>query len=141
MMPTHIIRSQQGRRIMNRLALRLVCMGYVAIALAAPLGAAADEACAAPVAGICTYPQCTVSNVVPGADFYNEGTFSCTSATGLVKAFAFSGETGMEKFRSAREALIITKGKKCNFKYRFAVPGQPHVANERILSGFQCGFL
>ena len=43
MMPTHIIRAEQGRRIMNRLTLRLVCMGCVAIVLAAPLCAEAVD--------------------------------------------------------------------------------------------------
>ena len=57
MMPTHIIRAEQGRRFMNRTTLRLVCMGYMAILLAAPLCAeAVDLGCVVGTMPVATQP-------------------------------------------------------------------------------------
>ena len=98
MMPIHIIRAEQGKRIMKRLTLRLVCMGYVAIALAAPLRAGAADAMwvtnggSSPIGQPWAEVHCVVSNInIPpppaltklGQEPAKDGTFDCTDAAGL----------------------------------------------------------
>ena len=135
MMPTHIIRAEQGRRIMNRLTLRLVCMGYVAIALAAPLRAGAADAMWVTNGGSSRIGQpyaevhCVVSNInIPpppapkkgGQEPAKNGTFDCTDAAGLKVTMSTSNDLignlsyeMMSKTRAIMFAGNLKVGDKC----------------------------